>query len=174
MCHGLQYLECPRVRHLLPMARDTSALLGMAAVLQQGKASALLRPHKNHPTLTSTLFPRAVYCLYLRLIHQPKQASSHHALPTVVSGTSTHPVPMGAWRLRCPVLVSDLSSLQAPGLSGSESRAAPSVLRGKGTTELSQPVPCTAVGLTKLPGTRNPRRRPKQGSILPSPSSCLH
>ena len=92
---GCSVWTCPGQPHPLPMVRDTAALLEMAAVLQQGKTSTSLGPHKSQPTLTSTLFPRAVYCLYLRLIHQPRQASSRHALPTAVSETSARLVPMG-------------------------------------------------------------------------------
>lgn len=97
----------------------------------------LLRPHKSQTTLTSTLFPRAVYCLYLRLIHQLRQTSSHHTLPT--SEASAHLAPVVAWRPRCPALAS-ARSLWVPGLSRCEPRAAPSVPSGEGTAGPLQPV----------------------------------
>lgn len=154
-----------RAAHVLPRARGSfqERLLCCGSV----------RPHKSQPALTSVLIPRAVYCLYLRLIYQPSQASSHHALPTAVSETSTRPVPVGTCRPWCPVLVSDLSSLQAPGLSGSEPTAAPPVLRDKGTAQPPQRALRSAAGLTNLPRTRNPRRWPKRGSSPPSPSPGL-
>lgn len=131
--HGQQCLDRPRAPGPLPvarLARDTGALLGMGAVLQEEKVWASPGPQESKPTLTSTLLPRAFYCLYLTLIHQPPRACSHR--------------PQQCWRPQhapCPW-------------------AAP-------------PVP-SAVGLTNLPGTRNPSKTAKPGSIPPSPWPCLH
>lgn len=144
MCHGLRYPESPRAPRPLP----TGTRLPFRERLL---CCSRGRPwHGRDPTEAKVSlqahFPRAVYCLYLRLIHQPRQASSHRALPTAAPETSTSPVPVGAWGLQCPVLVSDLSSLRTPGLSGSKTRAVPSVLRGKGSAEPRQPALRSAVG----------------------------
>lgn len=80
MGHGQQCLDWPRAPGPLPvahLARDTGSLLGMGAMLQEGKVWASPGPQESKPTLTSTLLPRAVYCLYLMLIHQPPRACSH-------------------------------------------------------------------------------------------------
>lgn len=104
--------------------------------------------------------------MYLRLIHQLRQASSHHSsvgdlsTPCAHGGTETT-VPSA--RLR-PQQHTGARAVQE------QAQGCPFCAEGQGPAAGER----TAVGLTNLPGTRNPRRWPKQGSVLPSPSPYLH
>lgn len=55
-----------------------------------------------------------------------------------------------------------------------QAQGCPFCAEGQGYRRTPLLVLHNAVGLTNLPGTRNPRTWPKQGSIPHSPSPCLH
>lgn len=128
LCHRLQHLECPR---------DTAVSHGWGHSCPFGNSCYAVAftsagPLKSQASLTSTRFPRAVYCLYLRPFHQPRQASSVHS----TSETSTrwcpqaqgdHGAPCSCWASGAPQSPTVCSeggerTFQAPGIPGDVQR----------------------------------------------------